>query len=333
MRPWLDGPGRFDNWTCWPKRLFRFAFAAVALIATQAPAAIAAQTHAAPPACRVDTVASVPVETVGREPIVTLMLNDQAAHFILDTGAERTVVSEAAAQRLGLARDSWVGTTMSGIGGIQTRPDALPRSISLAGVPLVRNTLAHDTSLVVTPDLRGQAPGQIDGLLGRDYLSRYDLDLDLPHQRIGLETVQGCAGRFLPWQLPYVGLKPLLPMTTGIVLPVLLDGHALRALLDSGASSSLLAAPGMFRLGLNVAQTQSDASQTVSGVGPHAVIMRRHRFATLSVAGPPTQQPEIWVAPAHLIPIVDMLLGMDWLMTQHVWISYATDQVFIQTPQ
>ena len=260
------------------------------------------------------------------------MINDQPAHFIVDTGAERTVVSEAAAQRLGLARDTWVGTTMSGIGGIQTRPDALPKSISLAGVPLVRNTLAHDSSLVVTPDLRGQAPGQIDGLLGRDYLSRYDLDIDLAHQRIGLETVQDCAGRFLPWTASYVALKPLLPMHDGIVLPVTLDSHALRALLDSGASSSLLAAPGMFRLGLNVAQIQSDASQTVNGVGPHAVIMRRHRFATLSVAGSPTQQPEIWVAPAHLIPIVDMLLGMDWLLTRHVWISYATDQVFIQTP-
>jgi Aspartyl protease len=295
-------------------------------------ALIAAQARAAPPACRVDAVASVPVETMGGEPIVTLMLNGQPAHFIIDTGAERSVVAETAAQRLGLVRDSWVGTTMSGIGGIETRPDALPKSISLAGVPLVRNTLAHDASLAVTPDLRGQAPGQIDGLLGRDYLSRYDLDIDLAHQRIGLEAVQGCAGRFLPWTEAYVALKPLLPMHTGIVLPVTLDSHPLRALLDSGSASSLLAAPGIFRLGLNAAQIQSDAGQTVTGVGPRAVIMRRHRFATLSVAGPPTQLPEIWVAPAHLTPIVDMLLGMDWLMTRHVWISYATDQVFIQTP-
>ncbi len=292
----------------------------------QAPAAKAAmQTQAA---CRVDTVASVPVETIGNQPIVTLMLNGQPARFILDTGAERTVIAEPSAQRLGLARDTWVGTTMSGIGGIQTRPDALPRSIVLAGVPLVRNTLAHDSSLVVTPELRGAA----DGLLGRDYLSRYDLDIDLPHRRIGLETVQGCSGRFLPWQGGYVALAPLLPLRNGIVLPVTLDGHALRALLDSGASSSLLAAPGMFKLGLGVAQTQGDASQAVNGVGPHTVIMRRHRFRELVVAGPPQQQPEIWVAPAHLTPIVDMLLGMDWLVTQHVWVSYASGQVFVQVP-
>ncbi len=273
-------------------------------------------------------VASVPVETIGRLPISTLMLNGQPARFIVDTGAERTVIAEAASQRLGLARDAWVGTTMSGIGGIQSRPDALPRSITLAGVPLVRNTLAHDSSLVVTPELRGQA----DGLLGRDYLSRYDLDIDLPHQRIGLEAVQGCSGRFLPWPAPYMALKPLLPMQAGIVLPVTLDGHPLRALLDSGASSSLLAAPGMFRVGLGLAQTEADPSQTVNGIGPHPVVMRRHRFASLSVAGTPWPRPEIWVAPAHLTPIVDMLLGMDWLAARHVWVSYATGQVFVRTP-
>jgi hypothetical protein len=37
----------------------------------------------------------------------------------------------------------------------------------------------------------------------------------------------------------------------------------------------------------------------------------------------------IWVAPIRLTPIVDMLLGADWLAARRVWISYATRQLFV----
>jgi hypothetical protein len=33
-----------------------------------------------------------------------------------------------------------------------------------------------------------------------------------------------------------------------------------------------------------------------------------------------------------LTPIVDMLLGADWLAQLRVWISYATRQLFVATP-
>jgi hypothetical protein len=286
--------------------------------------------HSAAAACRVETLARVPVTLVGRSALVTLQVDGHAARFVLDTGAERSIVSEAAAQRLGLARDQWVGTTMGGIGGVDRRPNALTHSFTLGGVPLVRNTLSHDTSLVVTPELRGVSLNAADGLLGRDYLSVFDLDLDMPDRVVGLESVQGCSGRFLPWKTPYAGVPVTEVLGAAVVMPVSLDGRPLRALLDSGASSSLLAAPGMFKLGLDVAHVAGDPSDTVNGLGPRSVVMRRHRFATLAVAGEVTDHPEVWVAPVHLTPIVDMLLGMDWLIDHRVWISNATRQVFVE---
>jgi len=280
--------------------------------------------------CRVETLARVPVTLAGRSPLVTVQVDGQPARFVLDTGAERSVVSEAAVQRLGLARDQWVGTTMGGIGGVDRRPNALPRSLNLGGVPLVRHTLNHDTSLVVTPALRGVSANVADGLLGRDYLSMFDLDLDMPDKVVGLEGVRDCSGRFLPWAAPYTAVPVTEVLGGAVVMPVSLDGRPLRALLDTGASSSLLSAPGMFKLGLNVAQVSGDPSDTVNGIGPRSVVMRRHRFATMTVAGQEADRPEIWVAPVHLSPIVDMLLGMDWLIARRVWISNATRQVFVE---
>lgn len=282
-------------------------------------------------ACQVTTLVTVPITMAGRTPLVTVQVDGQPARFILDTGAERSIVSEAAAQRLGLRRDQWVGTTMGGIGGVDRRPNALPRSFSLGGVGLVRATLSHDTSLVVTPGLRGLSADVADGLLGRDYLSVFDLDLDMPARTLGLETVRDCSGRFLPWQTAYAAVPVTPVLGAAIVMPVSLNGVALRAMLDSGASSSLLAAPGMFKLHLDIAQVAGDPADVVGGVGPRSVVMRRHRFSMLTIGGRNDPNPEIWVAPVHLSPIVDMLLGMDWLIRRHVWISNATHRVFVET--
>ncbi len=281
-------------------------------------------------ACSVENKASIRVQVVGGTIIIPLEVNGTTAAFILDTGAQRSLVSEPAAQRLGLARDQWVGTTMRGIGGIDRRPNADPRSLSLGGIPLARRTVNHDTSLTVGL-LPGTHPGNptIDGVLGRDYLSLFDLDLDLPHSSVTLYEVHGCTGRFLPWTSGYDPIPVTFPAENALVLRVFLDSVPLQALLDTGASASLLAAPGMFRIGLQSAALAADPTDQVSGIGSRMVTMHRHTFHTLLVGGQLTDSPVIWVAPICLTPIVDMLLGADWLAGRRVWISYATQQLFV----
>jgi len=281
-------------------------------------------------ACVVQQAASVPLDVTGGVITVPLEINGGAATFILDTGAQRSVVTQDAVDRLGLARDKWVGTTMSGVGGIQSRPNADPRSLSLGGVPLVRRTLTHDTSLTVGVIPRARAGGLvIDGLLGRDFLSLFDLDLDVPGRRLLLYRVSGCSGRFLPWTGDYTAIQVTTPAETAIVVPVSLDGRPLRALLDTGASASLLAAPGIFKLGLTAAALEADPADTISGLGPRTVTVHRHRFRTLGVGNDVIESPSIWVEPIRLTPIVDMLLGVDWLAGRHVWISFATRQLCV----
>jgi len=264
---------------------------------------------------------------------VPVEVNNVTASFILDTGAQRSVVTEAAIVRLGLARDQWVGTTMSGIGGVNRRANADPYSLTLGGVALVRRTINHDTSLTVGILPRsGNAGPPIDGLLGRDYLSEFDLDLDLAARQLTLYQPRGCAGRFLPWAGDYASVPVSNPTESALVIPVMLDGVSLSALLDSGASSSLLAAPGMFRLRMGPADLTGDPSAPVSGLGTRTLVMHRHQFRSLRVGPQIIDAPLLWVAPVRLSPIVDMVLGADWLAGRRVWISYATRQVFVTAP-
>jgi hypothetical protein len=284
-------------------------------------------------ACVVGNKTAIPLDSAGGVITVPVEVNGISATFILDTGAQRSVVTEAAVQRLGLARDPWVGTTMSGVGGIQSRPNANPRSLTLGGVNLVRRTLNHDTSVTVGILPRTRAGNRlIDGLLGRDFLSLFDLDLDVPANRLTLYRVNGCAGRFLPWSGAYASIPVTTPAEDAVVVPVTLDGTQLRALLDTGASASLLAAPGMFRTGLQPASLAGDPADQVSGLGPRMVTMYRHTFRSLRVGGQTIDAPVIWVAAIRLMPITDLLLGADWVAGRRIWISYATRQLFVGTP-
>ena len=284
-------------------------------------------------ACRVTPQDAVPVELVNGHLLVTVQVNDTPATFILDTGAERTLMGEDVVRQLGVARDTWVASTVLGIGGYEERPNALPRSLRLGSVLLRRRSLAGDNSVTVGPLPVTEIAGHpIAGLLGRDFLSPFDLDIDLPKRRLTLYDVNGCTSGFLPWTTRYAAIPAATPVGAALVVQVAIDGRPLRALIDTGASASLVAAPGMARLGLTPALLARDPGGDGSGVGPAPVFMHRHRFSDLRVGPDTTSDPTLWVARVHAIPIVDMLLGADWLRTRHVWLSFSTKQVFVALP-
>ena len=89
----------------------------------------------------------------------------------------------------------------------------------------------------------------------------------------------------------------------------------------------------MARLGLTPALLANDPGGNGSGIGPAPILMRRHRFKTLSVGPDTTLNPTLWVSPVRVVPIVDMLLGADWLSTRRMWLSFTTKQVFIAMPR
>ena len=261
--------------------------------------------------------------------MVTLLVNDQPARFILDTGAERTIVTVAAVRRLGLTLDRWVGTTVMGIGGLERHQNAIPQSISLGGLALRQATLLHDSSVAVgVLPLEGFG-GRIDGLLGRDLLSSFDLLLDIPARTLTLYDVRDCRGSFVPWTTSYTTIPAFPDYGKALVIAASVDGHGMRALLDSGAGTTLVTAPGMARLGLTPEALATDGGGLARGIGRAQVPVRLHRFTTLGVGTEVSRNPIMMVAPVHVVPIVDLVLGTDWLQSHRVWLSYSTLQVFV----
>ena len=263
------------------------------------------------------------------ETLVTLEIDGKSVTFLIDTGAEKTLLSAAAVQRLGLARDEWISSHMEGIGGYERHPNAKLRSLELGGLTLRRRGTEIEPTISVAPlPLIAAANRAIDGLLGVDYLSGFDIEFDLRRGRMTLYGVSGCAGNFLPWTRPYTAIPAQNPVPGRLLLPVRVNGRDMRALIDTGSNRTVVSTQASVRAGVTQAILQRDPQQKVRGIGAGEVTAYEHRFIELRI-GPE----DLPFMPVLIMPLPirgnDFLLGIDWLGMRPVWVSWSTDQVFV----
>lgn len=276
-------------------------------------------------ACEVSARAVIPLQFLADVPMATVLIDGKPARMVVDTGAGRTTLSLDGVQRLGLPLDPWVGTTLRGVGGIERHQNTAPHSVRLGTLDLRQPGLLGGFSLSVA-SLPSMLTA-VDGLLGRDLLGAYDLDLDFAQSQFTLYDVSGCSGRFLPWRQPYRGIATLPDYRQAMVFLTTLDGHPLRTMIDSGSGQSMLTAPGVFHAGQGVIEGRP---ATIVGVGPERLSGQIRQYAVLGVAGVVTTDPRLLTTNMRF-PL-DMLLGADWLASHRVWISFATGQIFVAEP-
>ena len=167
------------------------------------------------------------------------------------------------------------------------------------------------------------AATQSDGLLGAPLALRYDIDLDLIGGTIGLYHARDCAQA--PLLPPPFTTVPLTAIAThALLVPVLVNGVRLSAILDSGSRATLLTPGAANRAGVSVLGGTGSAP----GLDGHAVRARSARVTTLVVGYDQERGMQVGVAPIDLGG-ADMLLGLDWLRQRHVWVSVATKRLSI----
>ncbi|MBV9812550.1 MAG: aspartyl protease family protein [Acetobacteraceae bacterium] len=271
----------------------------------------------------------MPLQWDGEAWLTPVVVDGHSVPFLLDTGSERSMLFEATAARLHIQRDEWAATPTAGIGGIVDLPNADPHTLTLGGVPLQRRTLAADNTLTV--GVAGAGPA--DGLLGQDFLSVYDVELDFVRDVLRLYSATVCLGAAdLPWAGPRAAIRATRVFRDVLLVPVSVDGRPLWAMIDSGSAISVVTASGMVKLGLDEAAVASDPTRAARGIGSGGVTLRQHRFDRFQVGPIVAQNNSLWVGPIRLPGKLDMLLGADWLRGRKVWLSFATDTVFISLP-
>ncbi len=134
-----------------------------------------------------------------------------------------------------------------------------------------------------------------------------------------LYDVSGCAGRFLPWAGRMTRSPRLPAYGDALVIPVQVDGRPLRALPDTGRHASLVGAGhGASRLVAQRSATAPGCPSTASAPSPAPRIRTGSPRCASAIIR--STNPELLAVPVHLYPIVDMLLGLDWLRGRRLWL-------------
>jgi predicted aspartyl protease len=274
--------------------------------------------------CGTIRLAETSVAILGNQPIVRVFANSTAVLLLLDTGAETTVLTPGAAQRIGgqHARVE-LRSQMHGITGEIPAGELELRNLTIGALEMPRRKVRVGPIEIVNA-----LSGPLDGVLGADILHSFDIDLDLPERRMILYQGQSCASASPAWAQPYARIAAGRSPSNRLFFPVQLDGRRISALFDSGAQFSVLSTRTALALGVNEAVMARDPSVAVLGADGQQLRAHAHRFFRLELDGEVIRNVEIDVTEISLDE-ADLMLGIDLLVSRRVWISYGSQQLFL----
>jgi len=274
-------------------------------------------------ACTAAPVGRIAVRIVDRTPFVTASANGKQVTLILDTGAQQTMLTSAAAERInGETPRIEFSRQMRSIGNTTKTREVELRSFSVSGVAIPARRVQVAPLTMSRPDM------SIDGLLGIDTLGQFDIDFDLSHDRMLLYAGKSCDGPPSDWSRSYATIRAVGYPGAHLQISVELNGRRVTALLDTGAQRTMIAAKAAEAIGITEAMLAGGRSIMVRGAAGEQVSSHIHRFPQLKIGDLVIRDPEIVVANVNL-RAADMVVGMDLLGTRRFWLSHGARQIFL----
>ena len=272
--------------------------------------------------CDLTLVTQMPLQVQDALLVVPAGVNGKRVKLVVDTGAERTTLSDSVADRIGLPHDARYTTRSLGVGGATTTNDVI-----LERLVLGNKRFPVDRIAVGTFKLRTEHGLDADGLLGADILLAFDMDIDVPGGKLTLYRSRVCPNDHPPWQ-DAVEITGIRARRDRLLLPFELDGVSGLGLLDTGAQRNVLGMDMARRLGLNEQTMAGDTTIRQRGVGPNVTTAYLHRFRFLRIGPTVEPAPLVTVLPAEA-GVGDALIGEEFLQGRRVWLSFRNRQAFV----
>jgi len=314
--------------------IVRVLVATVASIALAFPLGTAAADSSG---CKFARIAEWPVRIERNHLITDGAINGKPVAVLLDTGAMQTLVLRTAAARLDLTRKGTKGGRMIGVGGE-----------SLIDTTLVDEfRVGQFTSTGLLMYVAGEHDFGADVLLGEDFFRQFDVEFDLAAKRVRLYRPENCATTLLAyWADANVGqveIDPVHERRSQIVLTVEVNGLPLKALLDSGASGSLLDKGEASRVGVTPETPGVVPAAVRSGLGSGSIPSWVGSFASFTIGNETIRDTDIVFAdvfkgattksigshiPVKVEGLPSMLLGVDFLRSHRVLVAHSQRRIY-----
>jgi predicted aspartyl protease len=290
--------------------------------------------------CLISRFARVQLKVRYNVAYVPVILNGHNTVGRLDTGSEVTMLTPAAIAAAGLQVDPKLPKTeMLGVAGAYSVGAVRADTLQIGQLKMTR------PAPLLVQDFIGSNKEKIGALIGTDMIDGFDWDLDFAHEQMTAYRTQNCHDIDPLWPTKSTGvaitrgLDPkIIPLAGNLALPlnvtlaVEFDAGTLTAVLDTGATHSFLTRMGARKAGITAAELDRDPEEVASAIDGSKIKVRRHRVAEFVVGQDLEHDFPLEVAEGFdRRQQFDMILGMDWIAKHHLWISYTTDSLYIDS--
>jgi len=273
--------------------------------------------------CRLTTVGDLAVLNDTGSPVVAATINGQQVALAFDTGAGNSILWPGEVQRLGLTEESR-GVDVHGVNGVALGGVAVVNALGIGSataqdVPFMTAGRRFDGTIF------NGVP--FVGLIGQDFLSNYDIFFDLPDKKINLYVLRGCDSQFLQWTAGYEKVS----VTYGwhesrtTMIRTKIDGNEVDALLDSGASSTLISRQSALESGISEEDLKHDQTGMGWGVEDKSAMTAIHKFRSLIVGSFHIENPTLNVG-----DVEESHLGSDFFRSAKIWIPRHSEVIYVQ---
>jgi len=290
---------------------------------------ISAQAQAEANVCSLGFVTRLPLSQVAGWFTTTVRINDRPVVMLIDTGAVHSAVSEELARELRLPEDRHTNIIVNGVGGEMK-----------AAHPVIAHSFRAGTGHLVDYELAvakfagggGKSnPDMPQGLIGVDLLSSYELEFDFPNRGLTLYTPNNCSGNFVPWTGHFEAIQAKRQLGDRLFIPVRLNNEAINALIDTGANRTAIGIDTAHDIGVPDDALRLDRPSSGLGVAGIPVRSYEHHFDSFAVGEASFHRPPLLIQDDRF-GVVQMLLGTDFYRRSKLWVSFQSEQIFLQRP-
>jgi clan AA aspartic protease (TIGR02281 family) len=273
--------------------------------------------------CKLAEYGSLPVEMVGSKATTMAKINGTDTRFILDTGAFYSTMSSANASALGLKLQPLpFGFRIIGVGGASD--DLHEAHVKEFG--FLDTTLKNVDFIVGGTDAG-------EGLLGANLLDLSDLEIDLAHGKMALFKADHCDKASLAYWVKdgnynVADIEPVSDHDRRTFISVTINGHKVRALLDTGASATGITREAAQRIGIDLKAPDVKAGHGIKGIGGKRVRTWIVNIDSFSVGSETIQHSQMEVIGGGMGDRTDMLLGVDFILAHHMFIANSTKKAY-----
>jgi predicted aspartyl protease len=290
--------------------------------------------------------------------VVPVKIDNVDKKLLLDTGGLVSQISRATANGLDLP-ERYREQRLFDLAGNSSNAQATVPKLTLG------NQSQNEVPMAVAPnpDLGTALP--YDGLLATDLFPGDDIDMDFGARRLTTFSPDHCTGRVVYWPADRVAIVPITENHNLIIIPVMVAGHPLNAVLDTGSQYTVMNMAVANQL-FGLSSASPDMTPLTEANGDKRITLYRHLFDKLTFEGVEVSNLQVYLlpnqvavhdrprslfllGPSHIplagnrvldptdmsepegarVSIPDVIIGMDVLRHLHVYFAAREKRLYI----